>query len=300
MSESKFDIATQLDGLFNQTQLRVKSASQYALNLKPNESLTADRILNLITNDANRTINLGGDLTIAKAFTAAGAFDTILRSTAATDVTLPTTGTLATLAGAETLTNKTFVAPALGTPISGNLSNCTGTGGSYTWIATETPVNRGSVVFTGLSSSFQAYDIYLENVLPVTDGDGLILRTSSNNGSSYDSGGSDYSWVYQYMVPGSSPIIGQVGSSADSSILIAGVTGNSANKGISGTIRILNPSASAQTSVDFDITFGNTNPRFGQLGYGFRLSSSAVNAVQLKFSGNIASGKIKIYGVKAA
>ncbi|MBM3401163.1 MAG: hypothetical protein FJY21_02410 [Bacteroidetes bacterium] len=72
-----------------------------------------------------KTITLGGNLTTL------GAYATILTSTAATSVTLPTSGTLSTLDGLETLTNKTLtnpilVAPALGTPSGAVLSNATG------------------------------------------------------------------------------------------------------------------------------------------------------------------------------
>lgn len=55
-----------------------------------------------------QTVNLGGTLTTAAAFTQAGAFATTLTSVGATNVTLPQSGTLATLAGSEALTNKTI------------------------------------------------------------------------------------------------------------------------------------------------------------------------------------------------
>lgn len=58
-------------------------------------------------NNGNKTITLGGNLTTS------GAFNTTLTVTAETSVTLPTTGTLATLAGTETLTNKTLTSPTI-------------------------------------------------------------------------------------------------------------------------------------------------------------------------------------------
>ena len=61
----------------------------------------------------------------AMTVTGSGNFAYTRTLTAATNVTFPTTGTLATLAGTETLSNKTLTAPALGTPASGTLSACT-------------------------------------------------------------------------------------------------------------------------------------------------------------------------------
>ena len=59
--------------------------------------------------NGNRTITLGGNILTANSFTTAGNYSITLTSTGDTDVTLPTTGTLATLAGTETLTSKTIV-----------------------------------------------------------------------------------------------------------------------------------------------------------------------------------------------
>ncbi len=71
-------------------------------------------------NNSGKTITLSGN------FATGGAFATTLTATAATNVTLPTTGTLATLAGSETFTNKILTSPTLTAPtITGNI-NLTG------------------------------------------------------------------------------------------------------------------------------------------------------------------------------
>jgi hypothetical protein len=59
--------------------------------------------------NTGKTLTLGGNVTTL------GAFGLTLTLTGTTNVTLPATGTLATLAGTETLTNKTLTTPILGT-----------------------------------------------------------------------------------------------------------------------------------------------------------------------------------------
>jgi len=64
---------------------------------------------------ANLTSVQGHTVTLTGNFIRVGAHSLTLTTTNTTDVTLPTTGTLATLAGAETLTNKTLTTPIIAT-----------------------------------------------------------------------------------------------------------------------------------------------------------------------------------------
>ena len=90
-------------------------------------------------NNGSKTITLGGS------FTHTGAHTLGLTTTANTSVTLPTTGTLATLAGTETFTNKTLTSPVVtggsinNTPIGASTANT----GAFTTLAAS-----GAVTFT--------------------------------------------------------------------------------------------------------------------------------------------------------
>lgn len=138
-------------GAFAQTALKVKGASANSLTFKPNETLSSSRILNIIVNDADRTINIAGNITTTGALTYVGAFTNTITLTGNTAITLPTSGTLATLAGAEAFANKTITAST----VSG--LTITTTTGTLTIASGKTLTVSNILTFTGTDSSSVAF-----------------------------------------------------------------------------------------------------------------------------------------------
>ena len=104
-----------------------------------------------VNNGAN-IITLGGSVSTAGSFTTAGAFALTLTQTAGTNVTLPTTGTLATLNGTETFTNKTLTTPTInGGALSGTFSGNHTKSGVATFSNTTdaTSVTAAGVIMSG-------------------------------------------------------------------------------------------------------------------------------------------------------
>ncbi len=170
-------------------------------------------------------------------------------------------------------------------------------------ISSATASSSSEITFTGLSSTHDTFLIAMHEVKPATDSVILYMRTSTDGGSTYESGASDYAWASHGSTDGSDEATGSTG---DSQISIAGdqageELGSGANETLAGNIWIYRPSEAAYCKIFFDCTY--TDLAIDQstiTGYAARLSAADVDAVRLYMSsGNISTGNFRLYGFKA-
>lgn len=199
--------------------------------------------------------------------------------------------------------------PTAGTLTQG--TNCTITNGAnsitiaasgsagMTLISTATASSSATIEFTGLTSTYFMYKIIFSNLLPASNST-LYLRTSTNGGSTWDSGASNYNWRYmQTTVAGSTTASG---NSSDSQIEILSSLSSAANEQSCGIIDIYNPLATGYCRmIMYGHRFGSATNQTTQHGGAARLAAADVDAIQLLMStGNIATGTFKLYGLAAS
>jgi len=169
-------------------------------------------------------------------------------------------------------------------------------------ITTVVASNVATVDFTGITNAFSSYVIEVLQAVP-SSGAGntnFNIITSSNNGSSFDTGAADYSWN---MVSINGATVAGSEQSSDTKIWLSGAIQASAaagSIGISTWIRLINPSDARFTAMSsnfvLDVTGG---PRAAGVVYSQRNASAIVNAVRFYFeTNNILTGTFTLYGVR--
>lgn len=158
-----------------------------------------------------------------------------------------------------------------------------------------------SIDFTGLSSSYITYVVVFYDIIPATDTDAFWMRTSTDGGTSYDAGASDYGWAASVnYVTGGGPGVTNEGDIADAQIVLNGSSGTGTGEAISGVVTIFNPAGTAYTYMNYDFTVLNALGTLARYpGGAMRNSSADVDAIRFLMStGNITSGEFRLYGIK--
>jgi len=178
------------------------------------------------------------------------------------------------------------------------------TAGAMTKIGTATASASASISFTGLSSTYFLYILRFSDLQPATDATTLLFRTSTDNGSTYDSGASDYAWNSIGTNDGGT--FDPEGSAGDTKISLIGdqsseEMGSGTNETASGYIWIFNPSGTDYTKVFYAFSYTDlVDDQCSVTGGGSRLSAADVDAIRLFMdSGNISTGNFRLYGMRA-
>ena len=179
-----------------------------------------------------------------------------------------------------------------------------------TLISSQTASSSASLSFTtGLDSTYKAYKFVFSNIKAATSSQ-FTFNLSTDSGSNYNvTKTTTMAIAYHYennsgdsfIYDNNSNTLAQ--STAFQSLLYA-TTPDDADAGVSGTLTIFNPSSTTFIkhfiSISNQTSYGGPNP-YQTVSYlaGYGNTTSAVNAIQFKMStGNIADGKIYLYGIK--
>lgn len=168
---------------------------------------------------------------------------------------------------------------------------------SMVLITTGTAANSASVDLTGMTG-YTSYVIYWTKLIPATNGTTLLMRVSTNNGSSFISSAGAYAWM---LVNGINNVLAATANQSDTSMTISLNYLNSGAVTGGGRIDIPNPANTNNTNIishcnhmDSSLSLLRNTIVTGQY-----LATTTVNAVQfLMSSGNITTGTFYLYGIK--
>lgn len=215
-------------------------------------------------------------------------------SSSSTAVMLTMSMDSSTLTSTITTVSRSIITPGSNTPIPATASG-------WVKISSASAAASASITFTGLNSNYAAYKILITDVIPGTDNVEMTMRTSTNNGSSYDSGGSDYAWAFLYTDLVTTAAAVALGDNLDDNITLFNSMGSDTAEKGSFDIILFRPSSATQGSIWYSGTLRASNGiAYYMTGAGVRLASTDVDAIQfIMSSGTIASGIFTLYGLTA-
>jgi len=180
--------------------------------------------------------------------------------------------------------------------------------GSLVLISEQTASSSANISFTsGIDSTYPIYKFEFINVHPQNDAVNFQFNLSTDGGSNYNVTKTTTSvYAFQEEASGSTGLgyhtpTDLAQSTAFQQLNNAGGIGNDNDQSLSGTLQIFNPSSATFVKHFIACTnqYQNANNTIEAFIAGYGNTTNSVDAVRFQMSsGNIDSGKIKLYGIK--
>lgn len=176
-------------------------------------------------------------------------------------------------------------------------------GGAWTIIGTAVADDSASLTVTGLNSTYDTYAISISDLLPANDMVHLWLRVGDSGG--IDSGASDYSHTVVRHNSDSTPSAQPYGDAADSEMELSGgdAIGNNTGEGYGGMLYLHRPGDGTTFPM---ITGTGMYSKSAVLSMAIQFSGARLSVITLDriliqmSSGNIASGRLTVWGISHA
>lgn len=171
------------------------------------------------------------------------------------------------------------------------------TGSGWVLISEQTVSNVATVDFTGMDGSYPEYMVIGYDVLPATDSDALLMRISEDNGNTFKSGGTDY--TYTYFVTTSGATNASAGGSTTAISMVVGLSNSAVvPSSFSMHVRGVN-SSTARKQWMFELAAHlavAVEARY--IGSGeYTTDTNAINAIRFLMNAGNITGKFKLYGL---
>lgn len=146
-----------------------------------------------------------------------------------------------------------------------------------------------------LDSTYDEYEIVLRSVIGQYSSYGICIRTSTNAGSSFDSGSADYDIQRSVLYSGTD---GHGYGTANSLYVIEAGAGSAGQDGVSGNIRFSAPSVAKYFMCRGELSCIDNSSYLRFVTFsGIRVANADVDAIRIFSSnGNLEGGKIRLYG----
>ena len=178
--------------------------------------------------------------------------------------------------------------------------------GNMVLISSQTASASASISFTtGIDSTYKEYQFYFININPATDNANFTFNMSTDGGSNYNV--TKTTTFFRAVHDEADTLASLTYLTAEDLAQstgfqnIADALGNGADEQGSGTLTLFNPSSTVYVKhfISTSNSYAYTNYSINNYIAGYGNTTSAINAVQFKFSsGNIDDGTILMYGIK--